>query len=247
MKLGDYLKANDLDSKQVAARLAAAGVTYEQGPRAGQPIDADSIARRVGRTIPKGWRDALGVSVSSVAAPASEPGAPPPGEGADASDGRRREAPPQRPSEAPIQIEDTQGAQRRIAGAYKFVGAALATGTGSEGVAVVWADNSDNIAQLWVEAARDNPWAARFVNMMNAGGIAGDLAASHLYLAGATAYVVGAAIPAGDSLFGKYKQHRVERPTAPEPEPELFTEPAYNGSGNPDDVAATGAVGENRG
>ncbi len=50
---------------------------------------------------------------------------------------------------------------------------------------------------------------------MQAGGPMGDLAAGHLYLAGATLYVLGAGIPGGDAIFSKYSRWRpVARPAA---------------------------------
>jgi hypothetical protein len=220
-----------LSADDVASLLSERGVTVTQGANAGDPITADRVSRRRGADVPVGWREALGLEAPD----------PRPGDGDAAAGGSgRREQPPKRPSEAAVQVLNEPGAAKRIAGAYRFAGAALAAGSGSQGVAHVWDDSADKIAELWLQAAQENPWAARFVNVMQAGGPMGDLAAGHLYLAGATLYVLGAGIPGGDAIFAKYSRHRpVARPPAksngareaPESEPVVT------------DAAAAGDVG----
>jgi hypothetical protein len=235
MLLSELMEERGLSNADVAAILSERGVAIERGPNAGEAITAERVGRRRTAPIPVGWRAALGVE---------DPVAPPTGEG-DGVDppgrkgSRRREDPPARPKDAAIQVVEA-GAAKRIAGAYRFAGAALAAGSGSQGVAYVWDDSADKIAELWLQAAQENPWAARFVNVMQAGGPMGDLAAGHLYLAGATLYVLGAGIPGGDAIFAKYSRHRpVARPPAesngareaPESEPVVT------------DAAAAGDVG----
>ena len=113
-------------------------------------------------------------------------------------------------------VQELVQSPKRIAGAYRFLGAALAAGAGNEGIAVVFQDQADPIAELWLQAAAENPWAARFVNVMQAGGTMGDLAAAHLYLAGACLFVMGAGIPGGEAIFPKYARYRQ---TVPMPAP----------------------------
>lgn len=229
MLLSEYLDERGLSPEDVAARLTEHGITLTRGENAGGPITDQTIKRRINSSIPKAWRSALGLDDTS-----SAEGDPP--------RAARKETAPRRPAEAKITIEDLSGARKRIAGVYKFAGAALAAGSGSEGVAEVWKDQADPIAQLWIEAAEDNPWAAKFVNLMQAGGSVGDLAASHLYLAGATLYVLGAAIPAGDAIFAKYQRHRTVT-VQPEPKPAAGAANAEeNGHAGEGDAAAAGAV-----
>lgn len=209
MKLREVMDERGLSAADVAALLSERGVTFTRGDRAGQAIDEEYVLRRRGGPVPGPWLSALGLE-DPVASPPSGDGD---GEGSRRG---RRERPPSRPSEAAIQVVEA-GAAKRIAGAYRFAGAALAAGSGSQGVAYVWDDSADKIAELWLQAAAENPWAARFVNVMQAGGPMGDLAAGHLYLAGATLYVLGMGIPGGDAIFAKYSRHRpVARPPAQE-------------------------------
>lgn len=213
MTLGELLEERGWSPDDVAGMLADAGVLSSKGKQ----IRPNGVAAMRKRDVPPAWRPALGLELLDDDGLAAGRG----GEQLDGEQpggGRQHDVAPGRPKDAPIVLEP--GARKRIAGAYKFLGAALATGSGNEGVAVVWGDQADSIAQLWIDAAADNPWAARFVNMMSAGGSAGDLAAGHLYLAGATLYVLGARIPAGETLFPRYSRYRpvvAEQPQQPEP------------------------------
>ncbi len=238
MLLSDYLAERNLTIEDAAALLAEKDVRIVKGPNAGTPVTIDHVKKRINNEISKPWAEAFGVD--------QEPGGTSPADGtapgAPSRSGGRRESAPKRPADAPIQVGP--GAQKRIAGAYKFAGAMLATGSGREGVAVVFGDCSEEIAKLWIEAAEESPWAARFVNMMQAGGVTGDLAAAHLYLAGATLYVLGANIPLGHSAFAKYSKYRpvgipVAEPVRVEPEPSE-PEPAAEDFGA--NGAAAGAV-----
>jgi hypothetical protein len=196
--LREFLADNNLTPRQLADHLAAKGVRTKRGT----PVTAKLISGYSSQYIqvPQTWWDALdGVRLDEPVW--SDP---------DSEEEQRRETPPRRPQEAKITLpEVTGGGKKRIAGAYKFAGAALAAGSGCEGVAIVWGDQSDAIADLWIQAAEDNPWAARFVNVMQAGGTVGDLAAAHLYMIGATLYVLGAGIPGGDAIWPKYTKHRI--------------------------------------
>jgi hypothetical protein len=238
--LRDAMAERGLSLEDVAAVLGEHGIRK----RDGSPLGTEDVRRRRSEKTPRRWAIALGIESSAAATGGRAVDDILSGPDADSdagTAGRAREKdPPRRPAEAQIVIE--AGAGKRIAGAYRFLGAALAAGSGSQGVAYVWDDNADSIAELWLKAAEENPWAARFVTMMQAGGPMGDLAAGHLYLAGATLYVLGAGIPAGDALFAKYSRHRPARPV----------DAAENGHGGPDGAAvsgdgpAAGAVGEDR-
>jgi hypothetical protein len=211
--LADFLDERGWSNEDAAVMLAQAGVVASSG----NPIGAKTVNTMRTRDVPKRWAAALGVELELER---DEPGGP--GEAATDSAGSR---PPERsplpPDGARFVVEP--GARKRIAGIYRFAGAALATGAQSPGIAHVWGDQADPIAELWIQAAEENPWARRFVDLVSAGGVAGDLAAAHLYLAGATLYVIGAAIPGGDAIFAKYGRYRVvvaEQPAEPEPQPE---------------------------
>lgn len=213
MLLRDLQAERGLSNEEVASILAEQGVTLRRGPNKGEPITAEAISKRGSSDIPKPWRQALGVTEDSAVSSGDD------GSGGDGSGGRRRrETSPARPAGAAIVIE--AGAKDRIAGAYRFVGGMLGTGVAQtrglqtgNGVAAVWTDSADKIAECWIKAAETNAWAARFVNAMSAGGPMGDLAGVHLYLAGGTAYVLGAGLP--DAVFAKYSRYRtVEHDTS---------------------------------
>lgn len=217
MKLGEWMKEHGLSSEDVAARLEEHGVTKTTGQNVGQTNSPQDVTRRRGSEVPRAWLAALGLE---DAEPEERAPKPPPG------------AKIQPPALDPDLLAQSP---KRIAGIYRFLGAALASGAENEGIAVIFDDQADPIAELWVKAAQENPWAARFVNVVNAGGSVGDLAAAHLYLLGAVAYVVGAGVPAGEHLYPKYSRYRVVVPQK--------TEGAErNGATD----AAEGAVGDAR-
>src|SRR5207237_3830245 len=102
---------------------------------------------------------------------------------------RQTEHPPKAPDDARKQaLLPSLQSPTRIAGAYRFLGGMLAAGADSPGIAKAWDDSADPIAALWIKAAEQSPWAARFVTFMNQGGAQADLGMAHLYLAGATLY-----------------------------------------------------------
>lgn len=206
----DFLSQNNLTPKQLSDLLTQRGVKTKRG----KPVTANLISGYSSKFlfVPQYWIDAL--EGESFDMSSSEPEWSDP----DSPEDQRREQPPRRPAEAKVTLPQvTGGAKKRISGAYKFAGAALAAGSGNEGVAVVWGDQSDAIADLWCQAAEESPWAAKFVNVMQAGGTVGDLAAAHLYMIGATLYVLGAGIPGGDAIWPKYQKHRIVTQPAAEP------------------------------
>lgn len=200
MLLRDFLNERGWTAADLAVELDRVGYVSTAGANIGQPLSASAIGKKVSRPVPRTWLDALGV----------EPDEEPATDGGGSTG--RSESPPARPPGAAIVLE--AGAKERIAGAYRFVGGMLGAGVARDrglevgnGVAAVWTDSADKIAECWIKAAETNPWARRFVDAMNAGGPVGDLVGVHLYLAGGTAYVLGASLP--DALFAKYSRYRV--------------------------------------
>lgn len=207
--LRDVLRDAGIGADEAAERLNQAGVRV-QSPDGPRPVTKRDIHNR--KQAPKRWLEEL-----SGASPISSPD----GDGAGDAHGQRetsspsRERPPKPPPDAkiaPLEVADRAGAKKRIEWAYSFIGTGLAAGSGYEGVAVVWTDQAPTLAELWLKAAEENPWAARVVQAAEAGGPVGDLVGAHVYLMAATAYVAGAALPGGDSIFAKYSRYRpVER------------------------------------
>lgn len=214
MLLRDLLEQRGWTNADVAEQLNQAGLTInskDDGPR---PITADDVSRRSNRPVARSWRGPLDVPDTP---------SPPVGDGAPQSGGGSSESPPTAPPGAkiqPVPVVDRAGAKKRIAWAYSFVGTGLAAGSGYEGIAHVWSDTAPSLAEAWLAAAAENPWAARVVSAAEAGGPVGELVGMHVYLLGATAYVAGAAIPGGDSIFAKYSRHRHIPAVRPEPEPD---------------------------
>lgn len=250
MNLRDLLDERGLSYEDAAALLAEHGIVKGKGPSKGEPYSALDVSRRGSAPVTRSWLSVFGGSIDD----GQSVGGHRPSDEPQPSRRARGGEPPTPPQDAKVVTPDLGvGARKRIAGAYKFAGAMLATGTGSEGVAHVWGDQSDAIADLWVQAAADNPYAARFVEIMNTGGAMGDVVAAHIYLVGGTLYVLGAAIPAGNTIFSKYEGYRAK----PKPKPGASGGPGAaagaNGAGDPGQVpgpppvASQGPVGHSPG
>jgi hypothetical protein len=229
--LSELKKERGLSNEEVAAILAEQNVTVEgkDGPR---PVNANDVARRTPKNVPRAWRAALGVeSPSRVTGDG--------GGGPDPLDrDRRLEIPPARPAGAPIVVQPF--ASKRIAGGYRFVGGLVATQivqshgkNAGNGVAEAFDKNADHIADLWVKAAEQNATVARIVNAMGTGGAVGDLVIAHVLLFATVAYVLGAPLP--DGMFKSYESYRVIVPAQP-------AEQQANGTAN---AAAASAVVDN--
>jgi len=215
MSLAQELADKGLSYEDAAAQLNDAGITIARGARKGALITVDDIQRRIrSGEFPSSWRIALELEdPAAVAATAAGAGAAP-GEQSQPS-GRRREQAPQRPANVkPVPVPIEAGARKRIAGGYRAVGGLAAVqvsrthgkNTG-EGIAAVFNDYADPIADLWLRAAEENPFVARIVNAVNGGGVTGDLIGTHILLALSCIYILGAPLP--DALFAKYSKHRV--------------------------------------
>lgn len=244
------LNDRGLSREQAVVLLNERGVTIEKGDRAGEPVTVADMNRKI-RTgaLPRSWRNALGIEASTGAAepPVEE------ADGARESRGRTHELPPQRPKNAPVQpLALPEGSGKRIAGLYRGGGSLLAMQVrrthgenAGQGVAQVFSDQADPIAQLWLQAAEENPAIARFVNTINGGGVAGDLILAHVVLAGALIYILGAPLP--HAAFPKYSRYRVIVPPddgaagtrEPPPGP---TEPRFDGGTNGASASAVGST-----
>lgn len=84
-------------------------------------------------------------------------------------------------------------ARERIAQTYNFMGAGLAMMSQNPGVGAVFETYADTIAAAWVEAARENKVAERFVKIMESGGATSQLIICHGFLLIGVVYVTGRA------------------------------------------------------
>jgi hypothetical protein len=221
VKVSELLEQRGLSSSDVSALLAEREIVNTKG----RPYTDRSIRHLTtrGSEVPRAWGPVFELSDDELA--------PPP------SSGRSQERPPKAPDGARIEtpVRELVQSPTRIAGLYRFLGGMVATGAEPQvgrhtaaGIAKLWDESADPIAELWLKAAEQNPWAARFVNAMNAGGVMGDLAGAHVYLAGATLYIAGANIPAGAAVFAKWSAYR---PVVVEHNDEPAAPEAANGSG----------------
>lgn len=157
------------------------------------------------RKAPKAWVEALGLDSSSPL-----PQGPPESAGGE----NQSETPPKAPEGAEIvrlHPQPIEGfARQRIAGTYGLIGSGLGSALGNDGVGKVWDDYSGPIADAWIEAAKTNEFARRFVEFMTAGGPMGEVVFLHVTLIAGTLYVAGQFPEVG--LFGKYAQYRREPP-----------------------------------
>lgn len=245
------LSDRGLTREQAVVLLNERGVTIEKGDRAGEPVTVADMNRKI-RTgaIPRSWRNALGIEASPGAAepPGEEAAAREPGHGS-ATRGRAHELPPQRPKDAKVQpLALPEGSGKRIAGLYRGGGSLLAMQVrrthgenAGQGVARVFSDQADPIAQLWLQAAEENPAIARFVNTINGGGVTGDLVLAHVVLAASLIYILGAPLP--DAAFSKYARYRVVVEPQPRAEPPVDpTEPRFDGGPNGASASAVGST-----
>lgn len=230
MKVADALRSAELSYEDAALLLGEKGVTIRKGERKGSAISANDIKKRSGGELSPVWAEALGVklledpAVTDMGGGTS--GAREPAGGDAAPRGRAHEQPPQRPSGAKIEpLAIPQGSGKRIAGLYRGGGAMLAMQTrrthgdnAGQGIASVFDDNADKIAELWLKAAEESPQIAKIVNAVNSGGVAGDLVLAHVVLAASVVYILGAPLP--DAAFSKYSRYRVVVPAKPAAEPE---------------------------
>ena len=179
------------------------------------------------RPAPKKWIRALGLEESPSALSPDDDGAAADAAAEGPAAARQAETPPKRPAGAETIIPRpslslAQQAKERISALHVFAGASLAVavdakgfdedkGTGG-GIAAIWKDKADPIAEAWVAWAEEgNRFAAAFVRMMGTGGAGGDLAIGYAALLGGTAYVMGQ-LPDNEAtrvVYGRYAQFRV--------------------------------------
>lgn len=157
--------------------------------------------------------------------------------GADTSDGdvgaqRAAEEAPKPPEDADFQLPDRRagaliygGARERIASLHVFAGSAIATASDADGfehdrgigggVAKLWTDKSDQLAEAWIAWAEEgNRFAQSFCRLMQSGGAGGSLALGYAALLGGTAYILGH-MPDNEAtrvLYGRYASYRTVVP-----------------------------------
>lgn len=195
-------------------------------------------------------------SIASL--PGEEPNEeePPRADGATAAGGpsRSTEHDPTPPDDADWKIPTQTGAglvqaaaKERIAALHVFAGSAIATAADADGfendrgvgggIAKLWADRSNDIAEAWISWAEEgNRFAASFVKLMASGGAGGSLALGYAALLGGTAYIMGT-MPDNEAtkvLYGRYTRYRTvtadEAVGQPDPADERARAAASNGS-----------------
>lgn len=239
MLIRDVMAERGWDEDEFAAILAQNEITVSRGEKKGETISADDLRQRVsrGQEIPRAWANRLGIELP---------------------EGRRSERAPRRPKDAPIvPYVPAEGSRDRIAGLYRMVGGGLGMAVArdrgdrpGQGVAAVFNDQADPIAQCWIKAAETNPWARRFVELVSTGGPMGDLVYAHVYLFLGVIYVLGAPLP--NAVFPRYEQfrtidaepRRAPGATATEPTPGPVVDASANGAGGGAGVAAESPLGD---
>lgn len=231
--------------------------------RLGKKVTARQVGNYMGaRPAPKAWYRALGLPAPTAGTP-EEPLAPagdPPSFSDDSTPGaagegggRRAEVPP-KPLEdskfAPTPAALQTVAKDRIAGLHQTLGAALAMGKDLDGfehdrgvgggIAAIWKDKSEPIADAWIAWANEgNRFAQAVVRTLSLGGAGGELALGYATLALGTAYIIGAA-PENEltrGVYGRYARYRI---VPSEPAAGERAEP-FAGSGGPRPVRSVAA------
>lgn len=231
---------------EVAAQLSEA---------LGRPVTREyvqSVGRR--KQPPKAWRRALGLEDDPVIEAHTDGDEPDPtGRGAAQTDGnqggagRASEQPPQAPDGTRFTVPDSPGmlakpsAQQNIAALHKMLGAGVAVAVDPDGfqndkgvgggVAALWDDRADAIAEAWIAWAEEgNRFAQTVVRYASMGGAGGQLATGYFMLLLGTAYIMGQA-PDNQltrGIYGKYDRYRT---VVPKPEPADAGEGAGSSNG----------------
>lgn len=229
----------------------------------GRPYSAKTIQNYIGkRPPPKIVSAALGLPPSSdPSTPGNSPdaadqpgGSVPPG----GPEGRRAEVPPKPLPDskiAPTPLALQTIAKERIAALHVFAGASIATAVDADGfqndrgvgggVALVWKDKADPIAEAWVKWANEgNKFAQAFVRLLATGGSGGELLMGYAMLLGGTAYIMGhlpdnEATRFGFARYSKYRTVDVE-PPAGSPAPGQAEQKGGAGRAGPRPVRAMG-------
>lgn len=204
----DYLDRRGMTKEQLASELSAL---------LGRKVTPNTVQLRYSKPVPKAWAAALHVDVNEP--PGAAPGAAPASDGEGVGEERRtdegasprpppgaRQAPgPAGPGPAGPEPVDAFAAGR-IAQAYALIGVGLGSALENVGVQHVVDDFSPHVARAWVEAAKENEFARRFVAFMTAGGATGELVVLHLGMVGGILYVKGVFPDVG--LFAKWSGFR---------------------------------------
>jgi len=230
-RLAEYRDARGLDNDAVASELSAL---------LGKPISAQSVNLWGNKPKPPAaWAKALGLDPEPVIEEAAWVPPPagdfPPPAGPDLDPpmmppGARQTARPADPG------GDYSLVRGRIAKAYNAVGAGMSMATRNDGYGAVTESYSDDIAQAWVAAARENVHVAKIVAFMESGGPVGELVVSHIILVLGFVYVSGRA-PALHAIYGKFDRYHNAAAHS------LAAEQRAADLDGPDGAAGNGSVG----
>lgn len=207
--LGRYRAEKELSNEAIAEQLSAL---------LGKPMSAAGVALHANRkTTPPAWAKALGLPpdgepedettdsylfgpepepvVGTGTGGQAEPPSPPPG--------ARTFAPP-----AAHRGGEYSVVRDRIAKFYGAIGAGVSMVSQNDGYGTVADTYSDDLADAWIAAARQNQNVAKIVSFLESGGPVGELVIAHLILVGGMVYVSGRG-PALDFLYaGKFSGPR---------------------------------------
>ena len=227
--LGVYKDENGLTDEDVASTLSAL---------LGKKITPQGVKLKSGKgKVPQPWAEALGLDLGDPDEYLDDFGAP----SESTSDiPMASSEPPRAPSGAKFANSprastggDYAQVRERIAKAYGAIGAGVSMVSGNQGYAEVTNTYSNDLAQAWVNAARENKNVAKIVEFMNSGGPVGELVMAHIILVLGFAYVSGRG-PQLDFLyadrFGRYRAASVAQREAEAAAEGYFDGPADQGA-----------------
>ena len=235
--LGLYKEQNGLTDDDVANTLSAL---------LGKKITPQGVKLKSGKgKVPQPWAEALGLELGDPDDMFLDDSTPLSGSSSVDDIPMASSEPPRAPSGArfssprPSAGGDYAQVRDRIAKAYGAIGAGAAMVSGNQGYAEVTNAYSQDLAQAWVNAARENKNVAKIVEFMNSGGPVGELVMAHIILVLGFAYVSGRG-PQLDFLyadkFGRYRAAAVAQREA-----EAAAEGYFDG---PADQGAAGFMGD---
>jgi hypothetical protein len=236
--LGRYKEENGLTDDNVASTLSAL---------LGKKITPQGVKLKSGKgKVPQPWAEALGLELGDPDEYLMDDTVPLSGSSTVDDIPMASSEPPRAPSGARFAHSPRASAggdyaqvRERIAKAYGAIGAGAAMVSGNQGYAEVTNAYSNDLAQAWVNAARENKNVAKIVEFMNSGGPVGELVMAHIILVLGFAYVSGRG-PQLDFLyadkFGRYRAAAVSQREA-----EAAAEGYFDG---PADQGAAGFMGD---
>ena len=208
-ELGLYRDENGLTDEDVANTLSAL---------LGKRISGQGVKLKSGKgKVPRAWAEALGLSslgeeTGSYGSGISgdDPLTSPLGDiPMRDSDSPRAPAGAKYSPTAASSSGDYSVVRDRIAKAYGAIGAGASMVTGNDGFGHVTNAYSNDLAQAWINAAKQSKNVAKIVEFMESGGPVGELVVAHIILVMGWVYVSGRG-PGLDFLyadkFGSYRR-----------------------------------------